>query len=367
MANPNYGAGYGYGGRYEEGAWRDEDRRAGGGEERSREGGRWAGGGYGREDWDRSRRWADDYGRPGRGYEESQRDWRAEDTTGRGYGSFGGQSGSGGQGGYGTQRGYGQAGGYGQGGYGQGGYGGQQGSEFGRQDEWRGDWNRGSYGRDIYARGDEGRWNEGRWSSDRDRGWGERSWGDRSPGDRSWADRLSGRGSWGEDWGRRGGLFGRDYDQSARGIQGDDWDRNREGGGVRGFFGRIGEGIERRLGKGPKGYHRSDDRIREDVCDRLMTGWMDAEHVDVQVKTGEVTLTGTVASRQEKRAIEDLAEEVLGVKEVHNQLRVDRDQSAGLQGGTSASATNANIAGTGPTTGTQQNRGTTTTGTVARS
>ncbi len=90
---------------------------------------------------------------------------------------------------------------------------------------------------------------------------------------------------------------------------------------------------ERRTGRGPKGYMRSDERIREDLCERLMQGWMNAENVDVQVKGGEVTLLGTVDRREEKRAIEDLAESVLGVKEVHNQLRVSRPgERAGTQG-----------------------------------
>ncbi|MFP2926249.1 BON domain-containing protein [Pyxidicoccus sp. 3LG] len=79
-----------------------------------------------------------------------------------------------------------------------------------------------------------------------------------------------------------------------------------------------------RTGRGPRTYQRGDDRIRADLCDRLMQGWMDAEDVDVKVKDGEVTLSGTVRGRDEKRAIEDLAEEVLGVKEVVNNIRINR-------------------------------------------
>jgi hypothetical protein len=77
-------------------------------------------------------------------------------------------------------------------------------------------------------------------------------------------------------------------------------------------------------GRAPKGYQRSDDRIREDICDGLMTSWMNAENVEVQVRNGEVTLLGTVKSREEKRAIEALAESVLGVKDLNNSLRVER-------------------------------------------
>jgi hypothetical protein len=80
----------------------------------------------------------------------------------------------------------------------------------------------------------------------------------------------------------------------------------------------------RPMGRGPKNYQRADERIREDLCDRLMMSWMDAENVEVRVVAGEVILEGTVKTRDEKRAIEALAESVLGVKDIHNALRVER-------------------------------------------
>jgi hypothetical protein len=76
-----------------------------------------------------------------------------------------------------------------------------------------------------------------------------------------------------------------------------------------------------------KGYTRSDERIREDVCDMLAGSPMvDASESEVQVKGGDVTLTGSVNSREEKRLAEDLIENISGVKEVNNQLRVQRQQ-----------------------------------------
>jgi hypothetical protein len=72
----------------------------------------------------------------------------------------------------------------------------------------------------------------------------------------------------------------------------------------------------------PRGYQRSDDRIREDVCERLMEGPVDVGDVEVTVKDGEVTLVGTVEERWEKRAIEDIAAHVRGVHDVHNRVRV---------------------------------------------
>jgi hypothetical protein len=94
-----------------------------------------------------------------------------------------------------------------------------------------------------------------------------------------------------------------------------------------GHGGFIGGGYRREearrpMGRGPKGYQRSDERLREEVCERLMRGWMDASEVDVRVKDGEVTLVGSVRSRDEKHAIEDVAADILGVKDVHNHLRV---------------------------------------------
>jgi hypothetical protein len=85
-------------------------------------------------------------------------------------------------------------------------------------------------------------------------------------------------------------------------------------------------------GVGPRGYQRSDERIREDICERLTWhGQLDASDVELDVNSGEVTLRGTVDSRWAKREAEDLADSVAGVREVHNQLRV-KDQRAGMGG-----------------------------------
>ena len=76
-------------------------------------------------------------------------------------------------------------------------------------------------------------------------------------------------------------------------------------------------------GKGPKGYQRSDERIREDVCERLMEHHdIDASEIDVSVQAGIVSFSGKVSSKRMKYEAEDVAEKVSGVKEVQNQLRV---------------------------------------------
>ena len=75
-------------------------------------------------------------------------------------------------------------------------------------------------------------------------------------------------------------------------------------------------------GRGPKNYRRSDERILEDICERLMEHpSIDASDIEVSVNDGDVTLTGTVENRAVKHLSEAMAETVNGVKEVHNQLR----------------------------------------------
>jgi hypothetical protein len=76
-------------------------------------------------------------------------------------------------------------------------------------------------------------------------------------------------------------------------------------------------------GRGPKSYQRSDARILEDINDRLTDDpQLDASDIEVGVSGREVTLSGTVANRYEKRRAEDLTDSVSGVIHVQNNLRV---------------------------------------------
>lgn len=82
-------------------------------------------------------------------------------------------------------------------------------------------------------------------------------------------------------------------------------------------------------GAGPKNYARSDERIHEDVCEHLTVHpYVDASDIEVIVRSGEVTLTGTVEARLVKRAAEDCCDHVRGVTDVHNHLRVKRPEKA---------------------------------------
>ena len=75
-------------------------------------------------------------------------------------------------------------------------------------------------------------------------------------------------------------------------------------------------------GVGPRNYRRSDERIEEEVVQRLADAeWVDAADVEVEVSDGVVTLEGLVDTRAGRRAAEDLVAEVYGVVDVINRLR----------------------------------------------
>lgn len=76
-------------------------------------------------------------------------------------------------------------------------------------------------------------------------------------------------------------------------------------------------------GKGPRDYKRSDERIREDISDRLYDDpYVDASDIEVKVNDGEVVLEGHAENKQAKRRAEDIAEAVAGVKNIENHLKV---------------------------------------------
>lgn len=79
------------------------------------------------------------------------------------------------------------------------------------------------------------------------------------------------------------------------------------------------------FGKGPKGYQRTDEKIREEIHDRLTHNWhLDASEIEVAVAGGEVTLTGWVGTRRDRRLAEEIADSVLGVRDLHNKIEVRR-------------------------------------------
>lgn len=156
-------------------------------------------------------------------------------------------------------------------------------------------------------------------------------------------DRWSGRGGSSyydrgynpERYGAQGGYGGgRGWEAERigipRGYGYDDGDRDRDrvnlgtGGQISGNYPQHGQRVgSGHRGKGPSTYHRSDDRIREIICEALTEDdRIDATHIEVSVKNGEVTLSGTVEDRQMKRLAEDRVEGLGGVKDVQNLIRI---------------------------------------------
>ncbi|MBP2315611.1 BON domain-containing protein [Azospirillum soli] len=172
-----------------------------------------------------------------------------------------------------------------------------------------------------------------------------------------------------EGYGREGYDYGREYWRQPEDMRGSAQDFGRFSMGhpgkseppPRGDMGRDMEmsGGQHR-GRGPRGYTRSDDRIRKDVNDLLTDDpYIDASDIEVTVANCEVTLSGMVDHRVTRRRVEDLVDSVPGVTHVQNDLRVAQP-SAGMGGGMGGGGTSAGasaMAGLGT-----QNAGTTGTG-----
>jgi hypothetical protein len=90
--------------------------------------------------------------------------------------------------------------------------------------------------------------------------------------------------------------------------------------------------------------------------------WLvDATEIEVAVLNGEVTLSGTVDRREQRRRAEDVAESVSGVKHVQNNIRVSGTTTAGFgnEPGTTSSSSGAS-SGTYGSTATSRKTGSST-------
>jgi len=232
------------------------------------------------------------------------------------------------------------------------------GGGFGQAGRGAGDMTGGAFGRDHrdsmsdrerggrgYGGGGYGAERYGRSYEPETRGSGDFSGNDYNRGfygaDQGWGGRE--RGPHQDVWGYRGERSGWDRatDEMASWFGDDDAARRREQDARQGD-----QGAQHHRGRGPRGYRRSDDRILEDVNDRLTDDpFVDASNIEVSVSNSEVTLSGTVDSRDAKRRAEDIAERIAGVTHVQNNLRV---QQQGIGQGAAAGAMGA----TGGTSGT---------------
>ncbi|MBM3604534.1 MAG: BON domain-containing protein [Alphaproteobacteria bacterium] len=332
---------------------------------------------FGDDDADRRRRMDDDRDY---GMSDRRRYGGQDDDYGSRGGSYGGSGSRSGRGGYGDD--YGRSSDYGSrsgdyGGSSGGGYGGRSagGSGYDPYGSGRGDFDQGrggGYGRGGYS--------ETIRSGMASRGMGMANYSSGTGGNYGGSG-YGERGTGGTGYGGQG-YSGRDYREgSYRGGSDDRGFFERAGDEVASWFGN--EDAQRRRerdaghsGRGPKNYSRSDDRIREDVSDRLSDDrHIDASDIEVSVSGSEVTLTGTVESRFAKRHAEDLAESCSGVRHVQNNLRV-KDGGAstgvsgssgtgstgvgsggGITGGNSTGSTGASSIGAGSTSGSSETTG----------
>lgn len=323
------------------------------------------------------------------GSDEHRQNWRDETyNRGQGRSSWGGQqdlqqnSGQqyGQQGRYGLQENYGQQGGHRQSRYS---------PNFSGQSEFGQEWQRGGNNDDYGYYGNQNDQQRGQWDQEYSpysgqgepeynpsitprrqqtiradqRGQQSRDWqqgqsrsqayfGNQfGPQQSSWSDGQSTFGG-GQNYGQRNQgydqgnqFFGRGNQNYAQGHQtyggqqfggsqfgnndyGSSYGRNQSGQSS-GAFG-LEQGMHR--GKGPKGYTRTDERIREEICEMLSDDFsIDASEITVEVKDGVVTLEGSVQDRSQKHRVEDIADNCSGVKDVHNSLRVTRQASSGMQ------------------------------------
>lgn len=184
-----------------------------------------------------------------------------------------------------------------------------------------------------------------------DRGWsGESGYGGRGSGEGRGMGPGYGSAGGGGYAGRhrgdyRGHQGGFDEPEAGRsyggfgggGLETPTWGEvNRPGGQYAGMDetgpNRTFQGEPDHRGRGPRNWTRSDERIADDVHQRLTDDpHVDASDVDVKVENGEVTLSGLVDDRRAKRRAEDCAESVSGVRHCQNNLRVRENQNPGRE------------------------------------
>ena len=144
-----------------------------------------------------------------------------------------------------------------------------------------------------------------------------------------------------QDYGYSSSAMGRSWSGTDDGAsQGYGASQGSYGSGRNEHWGDLGPRSRGFMGKGPKGYKRSDEKIHDEVCDLLTSHYdIDASEIEVEVKEGIVTLNGTVESRRTKRLAEDVVADMNGVKDVRNQIRVLAHDSSLLDGSGERSAT----------------------------
>jgi len=118
-------------------------------------------------------------------------------------------------------------------------------------------------------------------------------------------------------------LIGHEHDNNYFGNQNGTWNRHGDESYNWGQNSHYNSEHAKHRGKGPKGFVRSDERIKDDIHSRLTDdAFVDASDIEVTIEKGEVILSGAVPDRSSKRRAEDITELVSGVTNVENRLRV---------------------------------------------
>lgn len=83
---------------------------------------------------------------------------------------------------------------------------------------------------------------------------------------------------------------------------------------------------EKHYGKGPKNWP-SDERLRQMIAEKLFDSpQVDASCVEIEVQEGIVYLRGMVDTRAHKKAAEKCIEDVAGVIDIQNEIRIEKDR-----------------------------------------
>lgn len=92
----------------------------------------------------------------------------------------------------------------------------------------------------------------------------------------------------------------------------------------RNYLSSYSEGVKENFtGRGPKGWRRSPERMREDACEALYhSALVDASDIDIIIKDKILYLRGTVDSRETKREAERCVEDLPGIEDIQNELRI---------------------------------------------
>lgn len=166
---------------------------------------------------------------------------------------------------------------------------------------------------------------------------GRSSW--QEPGTRRMGQGYGDSSGYGQHMGYGYGRAGTDerpmsygYQQGFQGGRGQAEDQNLSGTSRQALY----------QGRGPRNYTRSNERILEEVNERLTDDpWLDASDITVRCADGRVQLEGEVRDRWMKHRAEDIVDACMGVRDIDNRLRIRSSAQSGTGASTDVSTSEA--------------------------